>query len=258
MAQRSTRRSSRTSSKIIFPRRPNRRREPAVPLNQNLPIQNRFPMNAFPFNRPGALRLSLLIAVLSISPFARAAIIGTNTPAHPVTAARVAALAKPQRTEWLEYLKHSDELKQLDQEFLRRELHRHGLQQVSVPAEARGRRWLPLDRDPAWYAGPEGRRIADIVLSFQTPAGGWSKNIDLTTQPRSPGMHFAPDNSSRFLDRSDFDAPITTNWNYVGTFDNDATIMQVRFLSRVVAAAERKPGAPYRAAILRALDYILA
>ena len=50
-------------------------------------------------------------------------------------------------------------------------------------------------------------RIADIVVSFQTPAGGWSKNLDLSVHPRVLGEAFAPDNRSQAPGTADFDAP---------------------------------------------------
>ena len=187
-----------------------------------------------------------------------AAIIGTNPPAQPLTVARVEALPKATRSEWLDYLKRSDKQRRADQAFLQKELRQHGLKQTIVPPEARFNRVLPLNRPDDWYASAEAKHIADVVVSFQTPAGGWSKNLNMTGEPRAPGMHFVPDNASRFLSETDFDAPVVSNWNYVGTFDNDATIMQLRFLAKVIDAVEAKAAAPYRASFLRGLDYIFA
>jgi PelA/Pel-15E family pectate lyase len=44
----------------------------------------------------------------------------------------------------------------------------------------------------------------------------------------------------------------------VGTFDNDATITQLRFLARVVSAADAGSQGKYRAAFIRGLEYIFA
>jgi PelA/Pel-15E family pectate lyase len=44
----------------------------------------------------------------------------------------------------------------------------------------------------------------------------------------------------------------------VGTFDNDATITQMRFLAKVVAAAPGDATSPERKAFLRGLDYVFA
>ena len=132
------------------------------------------------------------------------------------------------------------------------------MKQSVIPPSGRSTRSIPLNKPAAWYGEPEGRRIADIVVSFQTPAGGWSKNMDLAQHPRAPGEGFAPDNHSLYVNDVDFDAPHDTNWNYVGTFDNDATITQLRYLAKVIAAVEPRPSVPYRAAFLRGLDYIFA
>ena len=82
--------------------------------------------------------------------------------------------------------------------------------------------------------------------------------MDFAQHPRAPGEGFAPDNHSLYVNDVDFDAPHDTNWNYVGTFDNNATITQLRYLAKVIAAVEPRPSVPYRAAFLRGLDYIFA
>lgn len=187
---------------------------------------------------------------------ASAAIIGTNVPALPVTSARIAALPPAQQPAWKDYLERSERQMRADQLFLQNEMREHGVKQVIVPPERKKN--LPLEESAEWYAGPEASRIADVVLSFQTPAGGWSKNLNMTGNPRSPGMHFAPDNASKNLGVADFDAPLTGSWNYVGTFDNNATITQLHYLAKVIAATPAKQNEKYRAAFLRGMDYIFA
>src|SRR5256885_5435303 len=107
----------------------------------------------------------------------------------------------------------------------------NGLSLSTSPPEQRGARGIPLDRDAQWYASTEAMRIADNLLSFQTPAGGWSKNVDMASHPRSPGERFGQANLSRYPGASDFDIPMDADWNYIGTFDNDATTTQLRFLA---------------------------
>ena len=34
-----------------------------------------------------------------------------------------------------------------------------------------------------WFQGEEGRRIADNVLTWQTPHGSWPKNRDTASEP---------------------------------------------------------------------------
>jgi PelA/Pel-15E family pectate lyase len=95
---------------------------------------------------------------------------------------------------------------------------------------------MPLDRAPDWYATPEARHIADVIVSFQTPAGGWSKNQSRDGALRVPGQPWAGDNNSHFAAPGDFDTARDEHWHYVGTLDNDATITELQFLARVITA----------------------
>ncbi|HUI08123.1 MAG TPA: pectate lyase [Verrucomicrobiae bacterium] len=187
-----------------------------------------------------------------------AAVIGTNPPAQPLTVERVAALPAKLQPAWKEYWERSERQRRADQDFLQKEMGEHGIKQALVPPSGRSTTSVPLNKPAPWYAEADARRIADIVVSFQTPAGGWSKNLDLSRQPRVPGEGFAPDNNSRYLGRVDYDTPADSNWNYVGTFDNNATTSQLRYLARVIAAVGPRDSGRYRAAFLRGLDYILA
>jgi len=196
--------------------------------------------------------------LLAIAPALPAAITGTNPPALPLTAERIAALPRAQQSAWKDYLKRSTGQRQADQAFFQKEMQHHGLQQPILPPSGHSARSIPPDNPAPWYGETEARRIADIIVSFQTPAGGWSKNLDLSQHPRAPGEYFTPNNDSHFLDRTDFDVPRDARWNYVGTFDNDATITELRFLARVIAAAGTNASAAHRSAFLHGLDYIFA
>lgn len=200
---------------------------------------------------------SFLLAV-GFASLTSAAIIGMNTPALSLTSERVAALPATQRPAWQEYLERSGKQSQADRAFLQTEMRAHGIKELIVPPSGRSARSIPLGKPAAWYAEPEARRIADIVVSFQTPAGGWSKNLDLSLHLRAPGESFAPDNRSRALSDFDFDTPHNAKWNYVGTFDNDATITELRFLAKVIAVASTNDVASYQKSFLHGIDYILA
>ena len=201
---------------------------------------------------------ALLLAVFSVTPLAFAAIIGTNPPAQSLTAARIALLPAAQQPAWNSYLSRSDRQLHTDQVFLRNEMRKHGLKESTLPPSGRSTSSMPLGKPVAWYGEAEGQRIADIIVSFQTPAGGWSKNLNLSQHPRAPGEGFAPDNISRYEGVADFDKPHNAHWNYVGTFDNDATVTELRFLAKIITAVGTKPSASYRTAFLRGIDYILA
>lgn len=144
-----------------------------------------------------------------------------------------------------------------DRAVLAAELKQAGMATALVPPSGFNARSMPLDRPAEWYASTDARRVADIVLSFQTPAGGWSKNLNLSDHVRRPGEHFAPNNLSRFPIAGDFDAPRDPEWSYVGTLDNDATNTELRFLARVASAVSGDAGARYQAAVKRGINYLL-
>src|ERR1017187_3848945 len=194
------------------------------------------------------LHRRLLCALLFCPLLVRAAIIGTNVPATPLTAERAASLPA-----WKIYFENSTRQQQADQDFLRAELKAHGLKQSTLPHKMNSAKGLALDRTADWYGGDEARRIADILRSFQTPAGGWSKNTDFTQRVRAPGEMFGAENGSLHLGMNDFDAPADPSWSYVGTFDNDATTTELRFLAKVISANATNSAA-WRAAFSRGLE----
>jgi PelA/Pel-15E family pectate lyase len=146
---------------------------------------------------------------------------------------------------------------QADRAVLQAELKTAGVASELVPPNGSAARSMPLNRPSEWYGSTEARRIAGIVVSFQTPAGGWSKNLNLTDHARRTGERFASNNLSAHLGPDDFDTPHDPKWNYVGTLDNDATTTELQFLARVAAAAG-KDGEAYRASFLRGLEYLFA
>lgn len=86
-----------------------------------------------------------------------------------------------------------------------------------------------LSKPEEWFRSDEGRRIADNVLSWQTSAGSWPKNLD-TTVPCPPGR------------------------NKDGTFDNGATVSEMRLLAKAFRATGH---APYRDAFRKGFGHIL-
>ena len=82
-----------------------------------------------------------------------------------------------------------------------------------------------------WFQSEEGRRIADNVLTWQTPHGSWPKNRDTASEP--------------FDGNSD---------DLRGTFDNSATIGELRFLARAFRATNEPR---YQQAFLKGLSHIL-
>lgn len=174
------------------------------------------------------------------------AIVSHTTPAQPLDEARIAALPAQQRAPWAAYLARSRALMAADKETLRRE--RAGLSATPLrPHAGAPDGGMPLRKPAAWYGGPEALRVAENILSFQTPAGGWGKNADRGGPPRRLGEHWVPGE----------DRQGKTSWNYVGTIDNGATTGEMRFLARVQAQLAGASGDPYRAAFLKGLRYLL-
>ena len=99
-------------------------------------------------------------------------------------------------------------------------------------------RWNEISRQPAeWYAGPEARAIADSIVQYQTPEGGWPKNTDMTKPP-----------SAEFLANTQFD-------HRAPTIDNGGTTTQLHYLAQVITATKDEA---LRSAFLRGFDYLLA
>jgi len=151
---------------------------------------------------------------------------------------------------------------QADKDSLQAELKKAGASTPPAAAHSGNARSIPLEKDAAWYATPEAAHIADVVISYQTPAGGWSKNLDMSKTPRQPGQSYAsgPDGTSSLVTPGDFGSVSDTHWGYIGTIDNDATITQLHYLAKVVTAIgpTTPAAAPYRNSFLHGIDYLLA
>ncbi len=188
--------------------------------------------------------MPILTRLVFVSIIAATALRGVEAPRTwdgpgflPVTAERIAALPAGEQGPWSAYFAESERRRALDQAFVAAELSRLGQPKVTPPANARSTP-LPLKNEAAWYASAEARLLADHVVSYQTPAGGWNKSVNFS-QARAPGEDFGRETRFR------------------GTFDNDATVPQLRFLA-LVAQATGESGTAYRAAFVRGLEYIFA
>jgi hypothetical protein len=94
-----------------------------------------------------------------------------------------------------------------------------------------------LRQTPEWYASAAARAMADSVVRYQSPQGGWPKNTDLGVPPRTP---------------EDIPRPGSGSAN---SLDNGATTLPIEFLARMVRATG---DAGYREAFNRGVDYVLA
>jgi PelA/Pel-15E family pectate lyase len=207
-------------------------------------------------NHRAAVLGLFLYASLLASPVL-ASTIGTNVPAQPITAERIAKLPAAQQPAWKAYLDRSTAQEKADRAALAAEL-KPGEAAPPPPPAGHGDGGMALNKDAVWYGAAEARHIADVIVSFQTPAGGWSKNQDREGALRLPGQPWASDNNSKYLSEADFDAARDPKWGYVGTLDNNATITEMRFLAKVAAQAPGKDGDAYRQSFLKGVRYLLA
>ncbi len=203
------------------------------------------------------LALAAAPVVLLAAP-APARVIGQNYPAQSLTADRIATLPKAQRAAWADYLARSQRQRAADRASLPAELKPGQTPPPPPKAVGGGQYNMPLDRDAAWYATPAARSVADTIVSYQTPAGGWSKNQNRAGPARLPGQRYANDAETMDPDRSNFDAPEDRYWTFVGTLDNDATWMEMRFLEKVAATLPGRGGDRYRASFVKGVRYLLA
>lgn len=187
---------------------------------------------------------------------AMAEVIGRNVPAVSMTADRVAALPAAEQDAWYAYLNRSLAQRALDRATLAAELPSGATPPPPPMAVGGGQYNMPLDRDAAWYATPEARATADAIVSFQTPAGGWSKNQNRTIA-RLRGQRYANDAEHMDLDMENFDAPVDRFWTFVGTLDNDATTTEMRFLAKAAAQAPGRQGDAWRVSIVKGVNYLL-
>jgi len=166
----------------------------------------------------------------------------TTAFAEPVTPERVSTLPVAERPAWESFLQRSRAAARADQAALDAEVAANGMTSA-LQAPDGGDFKLPAKAGDAWYAGDEARRLADVILSYQTPSGGWSKHTAYGEGPRKPGMQWT--SQSKPGERP----------HYVATFDNRATTEQLYFLAYVWHATQRDD---CKAAFLKALDFVLS
>lgn len=94
-----------------------------------------------------------------------------------------------------------------------------------------------LKNDAAWFASDEAKEIANSVIQYQSPHGGWPKSTDLARPPLTPG-DIPPEGRGR-----------------ANSIDNDATTVPMEFLARVIdASGEEK----YIESFNKGINYLLA
>lgn len=136
---------------------------------------------------------------------------------------------------WNTYLATSKKLRKADQDFLNAELKKIGQKEPELP-EYTKEFGFDVNQSPDWFKSVEGKRVMEVILSFQTPSGGWSKRTDMSKAPRKPGQAFGVEK------------------NYIPTFDNAATSTQLQLLAQ---AHQATGDARYAGAFSKGLDFII-
>jgi PelA/Pel-15E family pectate lyase len=178
------------------------------------------------------MRSSLVLSVL----FVPWVLFAAEKPFTMLTDELLAKLPEAQRAEWTAYIAKSRALAETEHRILDEE---------RAKAEAKpapgNRAEFEHDSDtPAeWFASAENQKLAEVVISYQTPTGGWSKAVDYTKGPRQPGTHWSNQSGD--------------GWHYCGTFDNRTTTEQIKFLAGVFTATKRDD---VKAALMKGLDYV--
>ena len=148
-----------------------------------------------------------------------------------LTAERIAALPEPERAAWTAYLLRSNECFEKEYDALAAECRKLNLAHSN-----------PAPSNRAMFTSDAAPDLADAVMSYQTPTGGWSKAVDYSAGPRQPGTHWTAQTGK-------------DGWHYCGTLDNRSTTEQIRLLAGVYSATKRE-GA--KATTMRGLEWLFA
>lgn len=192
----------------------------------------------------------VVLTALLVAASATLACAAQRVPASPATVAdegegdllapaRLARLPEAQRAAWAMYIERSRRLHDADTASMNAELRSAGLARMTKATYAASMFDLAGEKESAWFRSDSARHVADAVITYQTPSGGWSKRTEMT-RPRRTGESYYSE---------------TDAWHYIPTLDNGATTGQLRFLQRVIA---EHPDPRYAAAWHRGLGYLLA
>ena len=158
--------------------------------------------------------------------------------ASRISDAKLAMLPSAQQAQWRAYLARSTKNLVHDHAVVDAELNAAGVAKwkhaTYIKAFAIESHW-----NTEWFRTPAALQLAQNLLSWQTPAGGWSKHVDMAARGRAVGESFFSENDA---------------WQWIGTFDNDATTTQLFLLGHVQLA---QPEARIGTAFAKGLAYVL-
>jgi PelA/Pel-15E family pectate lyase len=151
----------------------------------------------------------------------------TSAVAEPITTGRVEKLPSAEQPPWKAYLDHSIANARADETVVQTEVIANKMTNA-LRAPSGGDFKTPAVTGDPWYATDEAKQLADTVLSYQTPSGGWSKHLGFTKGPRRPGMQWSSQNEPG------------QSAHYVATFDNRSTTDEIYFLANIWLATKRE------------------
>lgn len=152
---------------------------------------------------------------------------------------RLAALSDAERVAWQSYVKKSKDRSDKEFDILAAECRKLGMAHSTPAADNRAELELDSDTPESYFASDDARKLAEVVITYQTPTGGWSKAVDYKMGPRKPGMHWTSQKGDP--------------WHYSGTIDNRTTTEQLKLLAGVFSATKDDAA---RAAVMRGLEYL--
>lgn len=157
-----------------------------------------------------------------------------------LSVSRLAKLQAASRADWEAYMSRSRTARNIDEALIAAELKKLG-QATMVPAPLLKESFdfVPKTMTPEFFRTDSARKLADNMLTFQTPSGGWSKHVSFTVGARKPGQSFFSENDK---------------WQYIATVDNDATTSEMRFLHE---AALQHHDKRYESAVINGIAYLL-
>jgi PelA/Pel-15E family pectate lyase len=155
-----------------------------------------------------------------------------------LSARRIDSLPAAERDAWRAYIARSKAQRAIDTAAMASELATVGRREMERAPYASGFE-ITKKMDAAFFASDTAGRIAQNILTYQAPNGGWSKHVDFSA-PRKPGQSYFSESSQ---------------WQWISTIDNSSTTEEMEFLAKEDSV---HPDPRYGAAFDKAVDYLLA
>lgn len=181
-------------------------------------------------------RSSMVTAILAV-----ATSITANAQTRPeplLSETRIKSIAKNPK-EWLDYVARSRAQYSKDSTVMAAELSSLGKTEMIAAPYSHGFE-VTRSMNKIWFASDSARTLAENLLSFQTPNGGWSKHVEYSKGPREKGQSWFSESNQ---------------WQWIATIDNSSTTEQMQYLAKV-DSVQANP--KYRDAWMRGYRYLIA